>query len=170
MMFYTPNENKTLLDKDNIAKTTFRLKNKDVLTSSSRLFIKNDGNVRYIDYTDISSVELSAQRKWFVIGIGVSLAACVLNLQQIDPPSWIASFSLGRFIWGYGEADSPIIAIGAILILVGFFWKTLSIKLKISQQNDEIALSGDKNTVAALFQIVNQYATQASSTKNKNLT
>jgi hypothetical protein len=154
------NEDEKYLARDNVVKREFKLKGQDVLTSADRLFIKNKNNVRYIEFTDISSIELSVQRQWLVIGLGLVLIACTLNLQQMAPPNWAANSLPGKLLWGYDDGGSVYIIIGAILTLIGFFWKTLSIKFKLSGLCDEFALSGDKRTVNALFELVNEQRSQ----------
>lgn len=94
---------------DESANKEFKLKDKEVFASSNRLFIKDNNNVRYIEYANISGLELLVQRQWLTISIGLVLIACTLNLQQFEPQSWFFEFLPGKLMWGYGDGGSTYI-------------------------------------------------------------
>jgi len=136
----------------------FKLKDQHVLTSDNRLFIKNDNNVRYIDYSDISGIHLFVQRKLLIICAGIAIIVGTLFLQRLD--GWIFGIPVGRMIWGYGNGEWYLI-IGMLLMLLGFMWKTLSIKFKVDNLSDELVLSGDWSTVKSLARFVKERRSQS---------
>jgi hypothetical protein len=160
-MLNTSNNEEKYLATDEIVTKEFKLKDQDVLTTSTRLFNRNNNNVRYIDYANISSIELSVNRQLLITIIGILLIDVTLCLQQFEPPSWVVGSLPGKLMWGYSDGGSAYIIVGAVLILIGFLWKTLSVKFKTAPPHNEFVLLGDKNTLDALARIVNERRIQA---------
>ncbi len=82
-----------------------------------------------------------------MVSIGSALIACTLNLQQLSPPNWLYESLPGRLMWSYADGGSIYIVIGAVMILIGFLWKTLNIKLMTANPYDELAFSTEYSPI-----------------------
>ncbi len=155
-MIDIPKEIEKYLVKDEIVDKQFELKDHNVFTSTYRMFIKGGNTVRDISYTHISSIELQVKRKWLIIIIGIVLIAGTFYVRQFDPPSW-AIGAPGRLMYGHGSFGGWFYYIlGVVLIIIGFIRKTLSIKFSVAGIPEEQVLLGDKDTLDALFRLVNE--------------
>jgi hypothetical protein len=159
-MIDIPKDVEKYLVKDEIVDNKFDLNDYFVFTSTFRMFIKGTYTVRDIAYSHISSLELQTKRKWLLIVICIVLIATTFYLRQQDPVSWLSGISFGRLLYGYGSDGSLggwfYYVLGAVLIIVGYRWKTPSIKFRVAGLTGEQVLSGKKDTVDALFRLLNE--------------
>ncbi len=173
-MIYVPKDVKQYLIRDEIVDKQFDLKDQTVFTSTNRLFIKKGNTVRDISYAHISSIESQARRKWLTVFIGILLI--VINYLSLSylliifphGPEWRLIHSgyvlldfLGMIIlnfWGI---------IGFFLLIFGFFRKTQRIKFSVVGMSREQKLSGNKDTLDALFRLVSQRRVQLSNTTSE---
>ncbi|GAG96828.1 unnamed protein product, partial [marine sediment metagenome] len=66
-MINIPKDVEKYLVKDEIVDKQFQLKDRNVFTSTNRMFIKKGNTVRDISYAHISSIESQVKRKWLII-------------------------------------------------------------------------------------------------------
>jgi hypothetical protein len=61
-------------------------------------------------------------------------------------------------MWGYDGSLGgwAYYILGVILIIIGYIWKSSSIKLSVAGISGELVLSGSKNRIDVLFQILNE--------------
>jgi hypothetical protein len=126
------------------------------LTSPNTLFIKSSQKIKSIEYANISDMEFLTKRKYLIIGLGIALASITLWLQQMNPPDWATESFLGKLMWGLNDGGATYIVVGSVMVLVGFLWKTLCIKLEVSSTHNKLILAGNKNTINHLAQLVNE--------------
>ncbi len=147
-------KNNKSTESDKSPNKEFKLYGQDVLTSANTLYIKSSSKIKSVDYTSISGMALLTKRKYLIIGLGIALISITLWLQQLSPSGWAADSVAGKLMWDGGSA---YIVVGSIMILVGFLWKTLCIKLEIGSTEDKLILAGNKNDINNLAQLVNEH-------------
>lgn len=153
-MIDIPKDIEKYLVRDEVVEKRFTLKEHNVFTSKNRLFIKQGNTVRDISYAHISSIELQVKRNWSIIFIGILLIAYTFYVQQDNPPSWTFIGPPGRLM--HSEIWWFFIILGVFLITLGFLRKTPSIKLSVAGVSEKQVLSGDKDTIDALFRLINE--------------
>lgn len=157
-MINIPKEVEKYLIKDEIVDKQFTLKDCNVFASANRIFIKKGNTVRDISFAHISSIESQVKRKQLIIIIGIVLIIGTFYLRQFNTPSWVLEGLGGsavRLMYGYGGGWFYYI-LGVVLIIIGFIWKTLSVKVSVAGLYEEQVLLGDKNTLDALLRLVNE--------------
>ena len=153
---------RNITDGDKADDKEFKLKDQHILTSNSRLFIKSEKKVRYIEYSSISDIEFLEKRKLAILFTGIALTLLVSLLQALD--GYILGIPLGLMIWN-GEGGYVYLTIGMLLMLTGFLWKELSIRLKVSN-SDELVLSGSRSTLSSLARLVNERRSRSSDNRD----
>jgi hypothetical protein len=154
-----PKDVEKYLVKDEIVDKQFYLNNCSIFTSKNRMYIKKGNTVKDISYAHISSVESQLQRKWSIITIGILLIVVTFLLRQVGSPDWVRFGPLGRLMYGEGGVwfyYSIGVFFGVFSIVVGYIWKTMSIKLSVSGVSEEQVIRAEKQTLDILLRLVNE--------------
>jgi len=160
-MIDLPEDIKKYLVKDELVDSHFSLKGHcEIYTSTYRMFIRADNTVKDISYNHISSLEVYEKRNHWLIFVGIVLAVGAFILRQYAPPDWAFRFPWGRLLYGYGDDDSFggwfYYVLGAILFIIGYRQLTSGIKFRVAGLPEEQVLSGQKDTINALFRVLNE--------------
>lgn len=155
-----PKDVEELLVENESVDNEYRLRDRYVFTSQNRMFISKvkDTSVIDINFTHISSIKSGYKRKWNLTLFGLVMIVGTIILRQCEPQSWLIG-PWGRLMYGYEDGSMGgwiCYILGVVIIIVGFIWKSPSVKLSASSLSEEEVFTGYKDTLEALFRLVNE--------------